>query len=104
MLWCIGFLAGLIHAGGVPAQTIRRGHYGAPSLLAPFVAPSCPLAVRKALFKRAWELASSETAALLCAAEKALGALDGVELGSPRSVSVAEALLCTELCGPRFVP
>ena len=34
--------------------------------------------------------------------EKALGALDGVELGSPRSVSVAEALLCTELCGPRF--
>lgn len=54
------------------------------------------------MFKRAWELASSETAALLCAAEKALGALDGVELGSPRAVSVAEALLCTELCGPRF--
>jgi len=54
------------------------------------------------LFKRAWELSSSETAALLCAAEKALGALDGVELGSPSAVSVAEALLCTELCGPRF--
>ena len=54
------------------------------------------------MFKRAWELASSETAALLCAAETATGALDGVELGSPRSVSVAEALLCTELCGPRF--
>jgi len=60
------------------------------------------LAATKDVFKRAWELASSETAALLCAAEKALGALDGVELGSPRSVSVAEALLCTELCGPRF--
>ena len=54
------------------------------------------------MFKRAWELASSETAALLCAAETATGALDGVELGSPRSVSVAEALHCTELCGPRF--
>ena len=54
------------------------------------------------MFKRAWELASSETAALLCAAEKALGALDGVELGSCRELTVSEALLWTEMCGPLF--
>jgi hypothetical protein len=60
------------------------------------------LAATKDVFKRAWELASSETAALLCAAEKPLGALDGVELGSHRELTVAEALLWTEMCGPRF--
>ena len=54
------------------------------------------------MFKRAWELASDETALLLCAAEKAHGALDGVELGSHHELTVAEALLWTELCGPRF--
>ena len=54
------------------------------------------------MFKRAWELASDETAALLCAAEKAHGALDGVKLGSHRELTVAEALLWTEMCGPRF--
>ena len=54
------------------------------------------------MFKRAWELAPSETAALLRAVEKAHGALDGVELGSRRELTVAEALLWTEMCGPRF--
>jgi len=54
------------------------------------------------LFERAWKLASSETAELLCAVETATGALNGIGPGSHRSVSAAEALLCTELCGPQF--
>ena len=79
-----------------------RGHYGAPSSLAPFVAPSCPCAETSELFRRAWVLASDEAAVLLCAAEKVPGDLGGLELGSLRSFSVAEALLCTELGGPLF--
>ena len=54
------------------------------------------------MFKRAWELASDETALLLCAAEKAHGALDGVKLGSQRKLTAAEAPLWTEMCGSRF--
>ena len=38
----------------------------------------------------------------MCAAEKVPGDLGGLELGSLRSFSVAEALLCTELGGPLF--
>ena len=71
---------------GHPGRTSR-----APGSLEPAVAPFCPLAATKDVFKRAWELASDETAALLCAAEKAHGALDGVKLGSHRELTVAEA-------------
>jgi len=102
VLWCVSFLARSIHAGVVSAQATLPGYYRAPSSLTPFVATSCPLAGKKDLFKRAWELAPSETDALLRAVEKAHGALDGVELGSRRELTVAEALLWTEMCGPLF--
>ena len=92
----------MIHAGVVSAEAIMTGHYGAPSSLAPFVAPSWPYAETSELFRRAWVLASDEAAVLLCAAEKVPGDLGGLELGSLRSFSVAEALLCTELGGPLF--
>jgi len=59
--------------------------YGAPSLLAPFVDPSCPLAGKKSLLKRAWELASDETTVLLCAAENVHGARRGEAGLTPRT-------------------